>query len=341
WNLSMDLLWLLERPPVPCTPLQLDARGVPTNNQSTIYQPPSTTATAHPYYRGPPVNTLGHHRPPPLHQPHHQYHHHHHQQQLRMVPPQPRQSSFDQTIGTALIDQTIPLAAHPLSSHLAAFPPYAMQIEGGLDMARAQLSSGPVRAASPARSVGRRKDYAAPPGVWKNSGGYVSTVYVNKRRLYGPLRRTVAEATEDRRRLLSAKESHATENEVRDLIASMRQATKPKIASFSSSRKLYDSFEGANAHSPGQARDPIFPRDMAGNPLTDLRGRPPSPPPSRATICGGSLSTFQGRPGSLPLPSHLCFTPPLDSGFLEADVYELSYPPHPPANNNSIRGPSG
>ncbi|KAF4696916.1 Gen1p, variant 2 [Perkinsus olseni] len=324
WNLSMDLLWLLERPAVPCTPLQLDARGVPTNNQSAIYQPPSTTttATAHPYYRGPPLNTLGHHRPPPPHQPHHHQHHpHQQQQQLRMMPPQPRQSSFDQTIGTALIDQTIPLAAHPLSSHLAAFPPYAMQIGGGLDMARAHLSSGPVRPASPARSVGRRKDYAAPPGVWKNSGGYVSTVYVNKRRLYGPLRRTVTEATEDRRRLLSAKESHATESEVRDLIASMRQ--------------------GANAHSPGQARDPIFPRDIAGNPLTDLRGLPPGPPPSRATIYGGSLSTFQGRPGSLPLPSHLSLTPPLDSGFLEADVYEPSYPPHPPANNNNSRGPSG
>ncbi|KAF4702072.1 hypothetical protein FOZ63_019215, partial [Perkinsus olseni] len=253
-----------------------------------------------------------------------------------------RQSSFDQTIGTALIDQTIPLAAHPLSSHPAAFPPYAMQIGGGLDMARAHLSSGPVRAAPPARSAGRRKDYAAPPGVWKNSGGYVSTVYVNKRRLYGPLRRTVTEATEDRRRLLSAKESHATESEVRDLIASMRQVTKPKIASFSSSGKLYDSFEGATAHSPGQARDPIFPRDIAGNPLTDLRGLPPGPPPSRATIYGGSLSTFQGRPGSLPLPSHLSLTPPLDSGFLEADVYEPSYPPHPsPANNNNCRGPSG
>lgn len=93
------------------------------------------------------------------------------------------------------------------------------------------MFGGPVGPSDGSSKLGRKKGYAAPPGVWKNSGGYVSTVYVNKRRFYGPLRRTVTEATEDRRRLLRAKSNHATEAEVRDLIHSMRESLKSKTSS--------------------------------------------------------------------------------------------------------------
>ncbi|EER12808.1 hypothetical protein Pmar_PMAR018063 [Perkinsus marinus ATCC 50983] len=68
----------------------------------------------------------------------------------------------------------------------------------------------------------RKKEYAAPPGVWKNSGGYISTVYVNKRRVYGPLRKTLAESVRDREEMLIAKENHASEEEIRELVAALK-----------------------------------------------------------------------------------------------------------------------
>ncbi|EER16026.1 hypothetical protein Pmar_PMAR003489 [Perkinsus marinus ATCC 50983] len=69
----------------------------------------------------------------------------------------------------------------------------------------------------------RKKEYAAPPGVWKNSGGYISTVYVNKRRIYGPLRKTLAESVRDREEMLIAKERHASEEEIRELVAALKE----------------------------------------------------------------------------------------------------------------------
>ncbi|KAF4674600.1 hypothetical protein FOL47_008991 [Perkinsus chesapeaki] len=69
----------------------------------------------------------------------------------------------------------------------------------------------------------RKKEYAAPPGVWKNSGGYISTVYVNKRRIYGPLRKTLEESVRDREEMLIAKENHASEEEIRELVAALKE----------------------------------------------------------------------------------------------------------------------
>ncbi|EER01680.1 conserved hypothetical protein [Perkinsus marinus ATCC 50983] len=45
----------------------------------------------------------------------------------------------------------------------------------------------------------RKKPYAAPKGVWRNNGGYNATIYVNKKRIYGPVRRNLADAVSDRR----------------------------------------------------------------------------------------------------------------------------------------------
>ncbi|KAF4701988.1 hypothetical protein FOZ63_019827 [Perkinsus olseni] len=69
----------------------------------------------------------------------------------------------------------------------------------------------------------RKKDYSAPPGVWKNSGGYISTVYINKRRVYGPLRQTLEESVRDREQMLLAKERGASEDEIRDLVITMKR----------------------------------------------------------------------------------------------------------------------
>ncbi|KAF4677957.1 Intraflagellar transport protein 56 [Perkinsus chesapeaki] len=61
----------------------------------------------------------------------------------------------------------------------------------------------------------RRKAYGAPTGVWKNPYGFVSTIYVNKRRVYGPLRKTIDAATRDREALLSVKDIITSVEEMR------------------------------------------------------------------------------------------------------------------------------
>ncbi|EER07961.1 short-chain dehydrogenase, putative [Perkinsus marinus ATCC 50983] len=69
----------------------------------------------------------------------------------------------------------------------------------------------------------RKKEYLAPPGVWKNSGGYISTVYINKRRIYGPLRQTLTESVRDREQMLLAKERGASEDEIRELVVNIKR----------------------------------------------------------------------------------------------------------------------
>ncbi|EEQ99098.1 conserved hypothetical protein [Perkinsus marinus ATCC 50983] len=71
---------------------------------------------------------------------------------------------------------------------------------------------------------GRRKSYGAPPGVWRNPYGYVSTVYVNKKRVYGPLRKTIEDASRDREAMVQAKEYVTSVEEMR---AFVREFLKP------------------------------------------------------------------------------------------------------------------
>ncbi|EER16788.1 hypothetical protein Pmar_PMAR026433 [Perkinsus marinus ATCC 50983] len=70
----------------------------------------------------------------------------------------------------------------------------------------------------------RRKSYGAPTGVWKNPYGFVSTIYVNKCRVYGPLRKTVEAATRDREALLSVKDIITS---IEDMKAFVRDLLKP------------------------------------------------------------------------------------------------------------------
>jgi hypothetical protein len=49
----------------------------------------------------------------------------------------------------------------------------------------------------------RLKSYSAPKGVWKNNGGYNATIYVHKRRIYGPIRKELGDAIEDRKEMES------------------------------------------------------------------------------------------------------------------------------------------
>lgn len=70
---------------------------------------------------------------------------------------------------------------------------------------------------------GRKKKYDAPPGVWRNSGGFISTVYINKKRVYGPLRRDVQDAVKDREEMLMAKQVINTEEGMRAFVQGMKE----------------------------------------------------------------------------------------------------------------------
>ena len=72
------------------------------------------------------------------------------------------------------------------------------------------------------RKRGRHKEYTAPTGVWKTNGGYISTVYVGNRRIYGPLRDNPEEAGVDRHKLIEAKAFATTEPEMRSFIATLK-----------------------------------------------------------------------------------------------------------------------
>lgn len=77
---------------------------------------------------------------------------------------------------------------------------------------------------------GRKKKYDAPPGVWRNSGGFISTVYINKKRVYGPLRREVADAVRDREEMLLAKEMIHTEEAMRAFVLGMKERSSSGLS---------------------------------------------------------------------------------------------------------------
>ena len=82
--------------------------------------------------------------------------------------------------------------------------------------------------ASSSRKRGRHKEYTAPTGVWKTNGGYISTIYVGNRRIYGPLRDNPEEAGMDRQKLLEAKAFAKTEAEMRNYIATLKSGEVSK-----------------------------------------------------------------------------------------------------------------
>ena len=88
-------------------------------------------------------------------------------------------------------------------------------------------------------SGGKRcKAYAAPKGVWKNNGGYNATIYVHKRRIYGPIRRDLSDAIEDRKEMEDAlreltaihnspEDAAILEVEMREVVAGLRNRSTP------------------------------------------------------------------------------------------------------------------
>ena len=77
------------------------------------------------------------------------------------------------------------------------------------------------------RKRGRHKEYTAPTGVWKTNGGYISTIYVGNKRIYGPLRESPVEAGYDRQKLIEAKTFVRNELEMRRFIVSLKTTSSP------------------------------------------------------------------------------------------------------------------
>lgn len=97
----------------------------------------------------------------------------------------------------------------------------------------------PMSGQSSGLSGGKRcKAYAAPKGVWKNNGGYNATIYVHKRRIYGPIRRDLSDAIEDRKEMEDAlreltavhnspEDAAVLEVEMREVVAGLRNRCTP------------------------------------------------------------------------------------------------------------------
>ncbi|KAF4684115.1 hypothetical protein FOZ62_021847 [Perkinsus olseni] len=155
----------------------------------------------------------------------------------KITQPQQQQSNGASVWGSGLVSPTgtdLPTTSRP-SSQTGGLSPYMM------------LNSL------------RKKEYAAPPGVWKNSGGYISTVYVNKRRIYGPLRKTLAESVRDREEMLIAKENHASEEEIRELVAALKEINGGNSRGSSKGRRHRKTRKSTKATRSGSSRSTTTP----------------------------------------------------------------------------------
>jgi hypothetical protein len=79
----------------------------------------------------------------------------------------------------------------------------------------------------PSKKRGRHKEYTAPTGVWKTNGGFISTIYVGNRRIYGPLRDNPEDAGVDRQKLIEAKPHVKNEMEMRSFISALKASSSP------------------------------------------------------------------------------------------------------------------
>jgi hypothetical protein len=153
--------------------------------------------------------------------------------------------SFEQRAGGALFDFTQEVGflgskinSEPVSPSSVATTPTASEHPvitrnqspymdlGDSHISQISVSKRQRKAGSSPSAIernGRKKKYDAPPGVWRNSGGFISTVYINKKRVYGPLRREVADAVKDREEMLMAKQVIFSEEGMRAFVQGMKE----------------------------------------------------------------------------------------------------------------------
>ncbi|KAF4699713.1 Intraflagellar transport protein 56 [Perkinsus olseni] len=174
--------------------------------------------------------------------------HHHHQQQQQQSPTTAvaaSAASYDDYTSTAAsnslprfdptaapLNLTLPTTADmsDVSSKMKALQPMNTEdhrydtLYGTDSFLGSGVGGTPMHGGSNSNHKKRQKSYGAPTGVWKNPYGFVSTIYVNKRRVYGPLRKSVEAATRDREALVGVKDIITT---VEDMRAFVRDMLKP------------------------------------------------------------------------------------------------------------------
>ncbi|KAF4666770.1 Intraflagellar transport protein 56 [Perkinsus chesapeaki] len=98
------------------------------------------------------------------------------------------------------------LSSFPPLSLVKASPSGARSLGGHYLMQRGKCSPSP-KPSPPTRSPSSRikKGNNPPRGVWRNRGGYIAAIYVDRERVYAPLRKTVEEAVRDRAALEQAR----------------------------------------------------------------------------------------------------------------------------------------
>lgn len=112
--------------------------------------------------------------------------------------------------------------------------------------------------------LGRKKKYDAPPGVWRNSGGFISTVYINKKRVYGPLRRDVNDAVRDREEMSIAKTFIRSEEGMRAFVSEMKTRSGP-TREICTDFSAYESFVGGGASSSSMKAAALTTKHTTGN----------------------------------------------------------------------------
>jgi hypothetical protein len=170
-------------------------------------------------------------------------------------------------------------------------------------------------------SGGKRcKAYAAPKGVWKNNGGYNATIYVHKRRIYGPIRRDLSDAIEDRKEMEDAlreltsihsspEDAAILEIEMREVVAGLRNRATP------------NRLPELGGSSVSQAPLPI----ASSRQLTSESGNSSSAGRKRLRLVGvGSEPLTGGSPDVLgPFASPLQVKPEADDSLLDVSLEGL------------------
>ena len=113
-------------------------------------------------------------------------------------------------------------------------------------------------AASPGRKRGRHKEYTAPTGVWKTNGGYISTIYVGNRRIYGPLRDNPEEAGVDRQKLIEAKSFVKNEIEMRSYISTLKTGPGGHSSHHATARPNQHQLVNINNNNNNQQQQPMM-----------------------------------------------------------------------------------
>lgn len=89
--------------------------------------------------------------------------------------------------------------------------PPGLHIEHNCDKARSRSMGG----STPPRV---KKGDNPPRGVWRNRGGYIAAIYVQRERVYAPLRKTVQEAVRDRAALEKARLVYPTKESLKRFV---------------------------------------------------------------------------------------------------------------------------